>query len=269
MVSLIDADAIIYIIAFSPNFKEGYSEKEIIESADSIVTMILHNTNATGYIGVLSPSTNFRYREYNVAPYKGQRLAKDERFQDIERIVKLRLSDKWKFYMAIDMEADDAVCAFAELYKSHAIEYTVCSPDKDMRQIPGKHYDYKKNEHLEVSDDQAFYNLCVQLLMGDKTDNILGLPGIGEVKARKILDANDSSMTYLMSVKTSYVKAFGETLGPNVYHQTMVAVRLLCIAHPLYNNYVEVLKQDIADRYIEFDAAELNHKDIKLDALGW
>ena len=83
-------------------------------------------------------------------------------------------------------EADDlmAIAATAMSRK----DCVIMSLDKDLRQIPGKHYDFVKQELYDVSGEGAMRNFWTQALVGDKTDDIPGIYGIGPVKARKILD---------------------------------------------------------------------------------
>ena len=53
----------------------------------------------------------------------------------------------------------------------------ICSPDKDvLKQCIGMHYNYGKGVHVP---DEALKFLWVQVLMGDSTDNIVGIPGVG------------------------------------------------------------------------------------------
>ena len=56
-----------------------------------------------------------------------------------------------------------------------------------MLQIAGIHYNYVKKEWQEVSADEATINLYRQILVGDRSDNVPGLPKVGEVTAEKII----------------------------------------------------------------------------------
>lgn len=268
MISLIDADSIVYIVAW--NHKEGATELELQMSTDSVVTMILHNTLADEYLGVLSDTKNFRHLDYRYAPYKGNRPPKEDWFKEFESIIKLRLADKWKFYMATDLEADDVICTAAEYCQLHYFPYTICSPDKDLRQIQGKHYDYKKNEFVEVKEDEAFFNLCMQILTGDKVDNIAGIYGLGEVKSKKLLLSLDTPLAYFSGIKAKYIEQYGPNYGPLIYQQTLNAVRLLNSKHFFWSNYREQVVADIEDRCVKYDrSTATNFEDIKLDILGW
>src|SRR5690606_5655312 len=66
--------------------------------------------------------------------------------------------------------------------------YVVCTIDKDLDQIPGHHYDYKKHVHYEVPDEEAERWFWVQALSGDATDNIPGCYRMGTKTAERIID---------------------------------------------------------------------------------
>ena len=65
---------------------------------------------------------------------------------------------------------------------------TICSIDKDMLQLPGRHYNFVRKEFYDVTPDQGLKSFYTQSLVGDTSDNIIGVPGIGPKKAAKLLD---------------------------------------------------------------------------------
>jgi 5'-3' exonuclease len=85
-------------------------------------------------------------------------------------------------------EADDLI-GIASTADPSAI---VCSIDKDLLQLPGKHYDFVKKEETAVSPKEAVVNFYSQVLAGDSVDNVPGVTGIGPVRARKILEGASS-----------------------------------------------------------------------------
>ena len=48
------------------------------------------------------------------------------------------------------------------------------SPDKDMRQIPGKLYDF--NETVEITPEEGARWHLIQTMSGDNTDGYSGVP---------------------------------------------------------------------------------------------
>ena len=59
--------------------------------------------------------------------------------------------------------------------------------DKDLDCIPGKHYNPRKEKFYDIDEDTADLLYWLQMLKGDPTDNLPGLPRIGPKKAEKML----------------------------------------------------------------------------------
>jgi DNA polymerase-1 len=75
------------------------------------------------------------------------------------------------------LEADDALGIYATANPGNII----CSPDKDMRQIPGTLFDMKETVNVEEDDGNQWH--LIQTLAGDSTDGYSGVPGIGIKRA--------------------------------------------------------------------------------------
>ena len=85
------------------------------------------------------------------------------------------------------MEADDVVSIWAHEAREMDYEYVVAGIDKDLLQIPGKHFNFNKEEWHDISEDEGHRRLMAQCLTGDTTDNIPGIPRVGPKTAEKIL----------------------------------------------------------------------------------
>ena len=68
------------------------------------------------------------------------------------------------------------------------IETVIVSSDKDMQSIPGKLYNPTKDVLTEVTQEAADLFHMTQTLTGDTSDGYKGCPGMGAVKAAKLLD---------------------------------------------------------------------------------
>jgi len=95
------------------------------------------------------------------------------------------LMQEYGAIMCNGYEADDGI---GINYKNGS--GTIASIDKDLKQIAGQHYDWVKDEAVIVSDDEADLFFWRQMLIGDVTDNVHGVKGIGPVKAAKIIHAD-------------------------------------------------------------------------------
>lgn len=101
-------------------------------------------------------------------------------------------------------EADDLIAMAA------GDDTVIVSIDKDFFQIPGKHYNWVKEEIVDVDAEAALRFLAVQRIMGDSVDNIKGIPGWGESKATAHL-MNSEKATLDLMVLEAYEQAFPET----------------------------------------------------------
>ena len=80
------------------------------------------------------------------------------------------------------LEADDALGIYATANPGNVI----CSPDKDMRQIPGQLFDMK--ETMSVNEAEGAKWHLIQTLAGDQTDGYAGVPGIGVKRAVSLFE---------------------------------------------------------------------------------
>ena len=105
-------------------------------------------------------------------------------------------------------EADDLLSIRAlQLWKEGKIPVIV-TLDKDLDQVEGFHYNWVKNLLYFTKREESLRNLYVQLLMGDKTDNIPGIPRVGMVTAKKILDEceDSSEIALYRTVLNAYIE---------------------------------------------------------------
>lgn len=220
--ALIDADSIVYILAWK--HRDDPEAFGLEHSIDSFIESILVSTNADCVIGAFTADTHFRYPIYKYADYKGHRGEKPIWVSDIELRAMHYMMDNYKFIKPNYIEADDVLSYIPQILPKDTYEFVYCSPDKDLKQLAGVHYDYRTLTTVVISEQEAMYNLAYQLLIGDVTDNIKGIPGIGKVKAAKILK---DYTHHLSGVFQEYIKAFGEYYGNIIYEQTFLAVSLL------------------------------------------
>lgn len=241
-VALIDGDGIPYIIAWMCREAEvPVSElgDTIRERVDNYIKDLLTMLGTNMYIGAIGNDTNFRKTVYRYQKYKGNRLV-DEKVEKVKRIVNYHLINEYKFISIDGLEADDIVCASFEELDRQEVSCIICSPDKDLHQIPGRIYDPQKNILTSVSVKQAHRNLYLQILTGDQTDNIAGIPGMGPVKANKILQRVEPEQ-YELEVRLAYKNHFGSHYGELIFEQTYQCIKLVDTNHPKYLAYSDAL----------------------------
>jgi hypothetical protein len=245
---VIDGDALPYMLGW--HHRDSRDIPRMHRAIDSWFQDFFLLSAADAYVGILSPGTKcFRYEVYKYKPYKGNRPPKEEWMSFWEPHIRAYLQTQYGFVKAPDhLETDDVVAALGiglpHMLKSMGSDKFpyICSPDKDLKQIPGYHLDYRKvgeNEAIKselVSVEQASYNWCMQMLCGDSTDNIAGVPKIGEKKAAELLKSVEP-FRWKAAVKVKYLEYFSDYYGEIIYNQTCAAVTMMTPTHPLWPQY--------------------------------
>ena len=175
---IIDADGLIY----SASYKVASGDEALLKCKEYLYNIYI-NTNAKYSIGFLTSSSH-RYEIAKTQSYKGNR--KDFEKPKYFNLLLEYLKHNFNFGYLPQTEADD-LCISAYMKYKDEFNCVISSPDKDLRQIEGLFYSPKTFKHEYVTQEQAEYNFYIQMLMGDTTDNILGIPGIGIKTAEKLL----------------------------------------------------------------------------------
>lgn len=129
---------------------------------------------------------NFRY---DVWPdYKSNRKELEEKVRNRINYGHDFIIEKYGAVMANGMEADDLCGIWCWECLNNGTPYILAHIDKDLNQIPGNHYNYNKKEHYMVQPEEGYRFLCKQWIMGDSTDGIPGVHGMGPKKTDKLLD---------------------------------------------------------------------------------
>jgi 5'-3' exonuclease len=172
---LVDADIVCYRCAASA---ENEPQEIAIVRTDILMKNILQHGDS--YLAFLSgpKETNFRY---TINPeYKANR--KDKVDPKHREVCKQFLIQEYGAITTTSGEGDDALGI-------HQTEDTIiASIDKDLLMIPGHHWNFVKEEYKEVSELDGLKAFYKQMLIGDPSDGIKGIDGIGKVKAAKLID---------------------------------------------------------------------------------
>jgi len=107
-------------------------------------------------------------------------------------------------------EADDMVSIWAEEARAAGEDFIIFRVDKDLKMIPGKHFDMLHEQFMEITPLEAHRQFYQQLLMGDPTDSIPGLPKVGPVKAERALKECNSEEEMQERVVDMYMQIYGE-----------------------------------------------------------
>lgn len=179
MHALVDADLVVFRCAAT------VPEHEPLDVAtyrvDVLMRQILDATDATTYKAYLTGRNNYR-KKLNLE-YKANRKDKEPPYwlQDCRK----HLQQEWDVEVSEGCEADDL------LGINQGEGTVICSLDKDMLTVPGLHYNWTKVEFTNVTQQDALRKFYKQMLIGDVSDNIHGIRGIGPKKADKIVEHLD------------------------------------------------------------------------------
>jgi 5'-3' exonuclease len=194
--ALIDADSILYVVGWNNRDHDNF--EAVTDITDQYIQDILCRVEARQYAGFFSDKTTYRHGIY--PEYKATRKDADPGIEKWKPYLKEHCIDKWGFGLVPKLEADDAVA----ILQMNMVNTWICSPDKDLKQVPGNHFDYKKNIQCHVSEDEGMFNWAFQMLVGDSGDNIKGIPGCGKVKAQKLVNGFMSKDQLIAAVKAAY-----------------------------------------------------------------
>lgn len=177
---LIDGDIICYRTVFS---KEAESVADLLYLADLYVRNIASKADdeLKDYKVFITGKNNFRYKIATTVPYKGNRPSEKPEHLDA---IRQHLLDYHPSILSEGEEADDCIAIEAT---QRGNECVICSIDKDLDQVPGKHYNFVKNVRYTITPWQGLVFFYSQILTGDRIDNVVGVKGIGPVKANKAL----------------------------------------------------------------------------------
>jgi DNA polymerase-1 len=169
------------------------------------------------------PKTNIRKRLEIYPEYKaGRKPAPPDFYEQIPVLHELLDAFGWPLYELDDYEADDIMGTFAVKAREAGLETLLITSDMDMLQLVNdevKVYALKKGlSNIELYSPESFtakYGIDVhqfldlKSLKGDSSDNIPGVPGIGEKTAVQLLQEHktlDGVYENLWQIKDSVRK---------------------------------------------------------------
>ena len=184
---LIDADFIVYKCCAACETEIDYGEDVIFVTSnfsDAYKAVTSEISKITSHFGgfaepilFFSDTKNFRKK---ISPdYKGHRNRKKP--CGYKRVIS-NLKIQYNVIIMKELEADDAMGIYATSHPGNVI----VSPDKDMRQIPGKLYNLETSQDITAEEGAKWH--LIQTLAGDQTDGYSGVPGIGVKRAETLFN---------------------------------------------------------------------------------
>lgn len=196
--ALIDGDILVYRVGFSVDDPE--EEKFAISRMGHYIDNLLSVQGVESYSGYITGKGNYRDEIATEQDYKGNRVnnRKPVHYDTLREY----LVSKWGFELIQGQEADDAIGI--AVYELPEDQSCVMSIDKDLDMLRGWHYNFVKQDLYYVKEEDAIRNFYMQILTGDRVDNIPGLKGIGPKKAEKILKDCEGEQQLFDEVLSAY-----------------------------------------------------------------
>jgi DNA polymerase-1 len=259
---LLDAMALIYRAYFALNKNprinsKGQNTSAILGFTNTLLDVL--NNERPSHIGVAFDTMAPTLREEGFADYKANREKMPEDIAaSLPYIVKMVEAMNIPILKVDGYEADDVIGTLAKKAEQDDFEVYMMTPDKDFGQLVSDNiYMYKparmgnKPEVLGVDEICSKYKIKrpeqlidILGLWGDASDNIPGVPGVGEKTASKLISEHDSIENLLEN--TDKLKGKLKENLENYSDQALLSKQLATI---------------ILDVPIDFDADALKHGD--------
>lgn len=209
------------LICYQKGFKHEKTEEWYIveHDIDSWIAEFFEKFGTYNYIIYLTGKNNFREQAAVSHPYKGQRTKPKPKWHgDIRKYLVALHSCK----VVEGYEADDEIAMHLTRNKN-AIHIGI---DKDLWQVEGWHYRFATHNSpeiplryithegsLELTEKKKLVGtgmkwFYAQMLIGDRTDNIFGVPRCGDIGAYNALKECETEKECYDVVKEKYEAAF-------------------------------------------------------------
>ena len=159
----------------------GSNPVQAREVLDEMIERIFERFETREHLLCFSSPPNFRY---TVDPtYKNNRANSRKPLCYVE--LREQVEADFKCKALPGLEADDVMGIIATTPAIQNRNPIIVSQDKDMQTIPTSVW--RQGELINVTEDMADRYHLMQTLIGDTSDGYRGCPGVGKVKAEKIL----------------------------------------------------------------------------------
>lgn len=219
--------------------------KEILEK-------ILSTLETTDYALYLTGTGNFRRC---ISSYKANRDPSMKPYW-MDDIIAYMVK-YWGATVVEGMEADDAI-GLANNDNS-----IIVSTDKDLDTLPGWHYNWVKQQIYEVSADEADVNFWTQMLTGDRSDNVTGVPKVGPVSASKLLSVCRTPTERRDAVLAEYAGYYGHDEAAKQFSTNAVLLRICRTKKELEDNTKLAEMYGVESTKYDANGVKLNEQDVE------
>ncbi|NIQ55889.1 MAG: exonuclease [Gammaproteobacteria bacterium] len=204
-IALIDADVLVYECSWRAQETIDWGDEQLTSTADlkaakadldAAVADIMAAVGADRAILALTDSDRAaNFRRGLLDSYKAHRETPGSHRPLAYRGLRAHVRATYEHRTTRGVEADDTLGILATVAQVKGLrlppveERVICSIDKDLMTVPGRHYNWRKPELgvREVTEEEADREHMLHTLIGDRTDGYPGAPGIGKVRAERVL----------------------------------------------------------------------------------
>lgn len=199
-----DFDSVIFRAGFGA--PPGSPVEHSLHNVKNQVEKVLNLTNAESYVIYLGGTGNFRYDLATIRPYKGKR---DDRKPEWFTEMREYLANTYGAEFVDGIEADDACATEHMKALGLGLNPVLAHIDKDLDMVPGWHFNFNKEKFYWVDEIDGLRWFYKQMLIGDSTDNIPGIDGVGKIKSEQLLGGLTNQIEMEELVADLYKKQYG------------------------------------------------------------
>ena len=215
MIAIIDLDSVVFSIGYAKDFIKP--DKMLEEHCDTIMTSILDKSECTHYIGYIKGNNTIKDRLLFNPEYKQNRSYGKPIFWEY---TKSYLIKRWGAVEVHNIEVDDAV----NITRLKLENSFIIAIDKDLLMLEGRHYNWRKDEWNENTEESANYKFLLSMCTGDSVDNIKGLPGKG---IKWFENRFKGCIPTIGSLLDEYTLHFGENKGIEEFYKNYKSLKML------------------------------------------
>ena len=189
---LFDADTLVYRYSAGNERQISWTDEDVSHFADpdtaafqldSYVAGLSEKFSARPVMCLSDPTDNWRF---DLLP--SYKLNRADFIRPMAwHFLREHIRRTYKTYEKPRLEGDDVLGILMTSKRIIKGDKVCVSIDKDLKTIPGRHFNPDKRSIFKITDEEALYNHLFQTLVGDRVDNYKGCPGIGAKRAQGLL----------------------------------------------------------------------------------
>ena len=242
------------------------------------------------YIAVAFDENKKTFRHELYKEYKGNRKSMpDELKEQVPYVKNILLASEVKFFSKEGFEADDILGTLANKFANKNTEVVILSGDKDMLQLATDNikirlvkttkgitniYEYYDKDVINEYNITPIEFIDLKAIMGDPSDNIKGLPGIGKITANELIVKYKSIENMYKHVdeikKNSVKKSIMEHFDDAVFFKKLVTIKkdvpIECNIEDLEiknlfneNAFLKIKQYGLKSQFRRFDKKTINN----------